>query len=103
MPRSLRSRLILASLLWTAGLLLLMHILSLKVMHVVPRAEGSHATVAALAALALMAAGVVGLRQGLKPFRRLPEKMMAGRGGGEPRVQGAYPCAGPPLVYGLDA
>src|SRR5262249_33490755 len=73
MFRSLRSRLILASLLWTAGLLMLMHMLSLLIMHVLPRVRGSHATGPIVAALVLMAAGLLGLRQGLTPFRRLRE------------------------------
>jgi signal transduction histidine kinase len=43
--RSLRSKLILASFLWTLGLLALMHMFSVVVIHVFPRVRTSHAIV----------------------------------------------------------
>ena len=102
MLRSLRSRLILASVLWTAGLLLLMHLLSLRLMHVLPRFR-SNLTGPVLGAIALMAAGLIVSRQGLQPFRKLREKLTAVRLGSERRVEGAYPSEVRPLVDELNA
>ena len=42
MLRSLRSRLIVASVLWTAGLLMVMHMLTLMVVHILPGVRTSH-------------------------------------------------------------
>ena len=103
MPRSLRSTLILASILWTAGLLALMHMLSLMFLRVVPAMRASHATGPVLAGLVLMAAGVLGLRRGLTPFRRLRERLMAVRVGEDRRVEGAYPTEVQPLIDDLNA
>jgi len=103
MLRSLRSRLILASLLWTAGLLALMHMLTLMVIHVVPAIRSSNAMWPVLSGLGLMAAGLIGLRQGLKPFRRLRERLMAVRMGEDRRVEGVYPSEVQPLIDDLNA
>jgi signal transduction histidine kinase len=101
--RSLRSKLILASFLWTLGLLALMHMFSLVVIHVFPSIRASHAIGPILAGLALMAAGVLGLRQGLTPFHRLRERLMAVRLGESRRVEGAYPSEVQPLIDDLNA
>jgi signal transduction histidine kinase len=103
MLRSLRSRLILASILWTGGLLALMHMLSLAVMHALPGARTMHSTGPVLAGLVLLAAGLVGLRQGLTPFRRLRQRLTAVRAGEDRRVEGAYPSEVQPLVDDLNA
>ena len=91
MLRSLRSRLILASVLWTAGLLALMHMFSLFVIHIFPGMRTVHAWWPVLGGVFLMAAGLFGLRQGLTPFRRLRERLMAVRMGDDRRVEGVYP------------
>jgi signal transduction histidine kinase len=103
MLRSLRSRLILASVLWTAGLLALMHMLSLMVMHIVPVIRKSQAVWPVLGGLILMVAGLFGLRQGLMPFRRLRERLMAVRMGDDRRVEGVYPSEVQPLIDDLNA
>jgi len=103
MLRSLRSTLILASLLWTAGLLMLMHMLSLMLMHVFPAMRTFHKIGAILAGLSVMAAGLLGLRQGLMPFRRLRERLMAVRMGEDRRVEGVYPSEVQPLIDDLNA
>ncbi len=103
MLQSLRSRLILASLLWTAGLLVLMHMVSLMVIHVLPGVRTSHSTGPVIAGLVLMAAGLLGLRQGLAPFRRLREKLTAVRVGEDQRVEGVYPAEVQPLIDDLNA
>jgi signal transduction histidine kinase len=103
MLRSLRSRLILSSLLWTAGLLALMHMLTLFVIHVIPGMRTTQAMWPVLAGLGLMAAGLLGLRQGLTPFRRLRERLMAVRMGDDRRVEGVYPSEVQPLIDDLNA
>jgi len=103
--RSLRSRLTLASVLWTAGLLAVMHMLSLMVMHVVPGIRATNGYVfPLLTGLVLMAAGVLlGLRQGLGPFRHLRERLLAVRTGVSRRVDGVYPTEVQPLIDDLNA
>lgn len=103
MPRSLRSRLILASLLWTAGLLLLMHITSMVLMHALPNLRGMNATGPVVAGLTLMAAGLWAGRASLTPFLRLREKVVAVRQGTETRIEGAYPMEVQPLIDSLNA
>jgi hypothetical protein len=103
MPRSLRSKLILASVLWTAGLLMLMHMLSLMVIHAFPRVRGFHNIGAILVGLGLMAGGVLGLRKGLAPFQPLRARLMAIRSGAARRVQGEYPAEVQPLIHDLNA
>ncbi len=101
--QSLRSRLILASLLWTAGLLLLMHILSIMLMHVLPRLRGHDATGPVAAGLGLMAAGLWAAHASLTPLRRLREKVMAVRKGQDSRIDGVYPTEVQPLIDSLNA
>jgi hypothetical protein len=57
MLRSLRSRLILASILWTGGLLLLIHMFSVLVIHAFPGSRTTNPVGPMLVALVLMAAG----------------------------------------------
>lgn len=102
--RSLRSRLILASVLWTAGLLMLMHMLSLLVIHAFPRFRRSHSAAVIVAGLACMVAGVLVARRGLRPFGLLREKLARVRSGQERRVDGgAYPSEVQPLLDDLNA
>jgi signal transduction histidine kinase len=105
MLRSLRSRLILASLLWTVGLLFVMHMLSLLLMHALPGIRTVNGFVfPILAGIVLMAAGVLlGMRQGLTPFHRLRERLLAVRAGDDRRVEGTYPSEVQPLVDDLNA
>ena len=68
--RSLRSRLIVASLLWTSGLLALMHMVALVTMHVFPATRKFGIIGPLLGGLILMAAGLYGLRSGLMGLPR---------------------------------
>ena len=102
MPYSLRSTLIAASLLWTAGLLMVMHMLSMLLIHVMPRFRG-HEPGAALAALAMMAGGVWLLRRSLTPFARLRARLTAVRTGQDARIDGVYPTEVQPLIDELNA
>ena len=103
MLRSLRSRLILASILWTAGLLTLMHMVMLTLLNVLPGAHTSRATGWVVVGIFLMAAGLIGVRQGLTPFRRLGKRLTAVRAGGDRRVEGEYPSEVQPLIDELNA
>ena len=102
MLRSLRSRLILASFLWTAGLLLLMHMLSLMFLHTIPAMLRFRGTGPVVIALALMTAGIAGVRRGLTPFRRLRQSLVAVRKGDDNRVAGQYLTEVQPLIDDLN-
>jgi signal transduction histidine kinase len=82
---------------------MLMHMFSVFVIHIFPGVRASHVTGPILVGLALMAAGALGLRQGLTPFRRLRERLLAVRTGEERRVEGAYPSEVQPLIDDLNA
>jgi len=103
MLRSLRSILILASLLWTAGLLMLMHMLSILLFRYFPVIRGHDAIVPAFVATGIMCAGVMALRRSLTPFRRLRQKLTAVRKGEDRRVDGVYPNEVQPLIDELNA
>lgn len=102
MLRSLRSRLIVASVLWTSGLLMLMHMLSLMVLHVFPSIRGFHSVMAVLTGFGLMAGGFLCARRGLTPFQHLRERLAAVRSGEQGRVLGAYPTEVRPLIDDLN-
>jgi signal transduction histidine kinase len=102
MLRSLRSRLILASILWTGGLLMLMHLFFVLFMHFFPRFGGWHTIIPVLIALIFMGGGLYGARQSLTPFQRLRERLNAVRAGRDRRVDGAYPSEVQPLVDDLN-
>jgi signal transduction histidine kinase len=99
---SLRWRVILGSLLWTAGLLAVAHMISLALIHksqLVVRMD--HRVVLILAAI-LMVTGLFGLRSGLSPFKQLRSQLSDVRGGRESRVGGSYPVELQPLVNDLN-
>ena len=103
MPRSLRSSSILASVLWTGGLLALMHMFFLAVMHVLPGMRGRHSILAVVTGVVLMCAGLWELRRSLLPFRHLRQKLNTVRMGCERLVGGAYPTEVQPLIDELNA
>jgi signal transduction histidine kinase len=103
MLRSLRSRLIVGSVLWTAGLLALMHMLSIVFMHVFPGTLRIKLTWPILLGLVLIVAGVSVLLHGLSPFRRLRNRLAAVQAGQDRRVSGKYPTEVQPLVDDLNA
>ena len=103
MLRSLRSTLIVASVLWTGGLLALMHMLSLMVIHAVPSARDMGHGKAVVLGVALMVAGVWTLRGGMAPFRRLRAGLLAVRRGEERRIDGRFPAELQPLIDELNA
>lgn len=103
MLRSLRSRLILASVLWTAGLLMLMHLLSMHLIHALPSFRRTGTTWPVIIGILAMAAGLLAARYTLQPFRQLNSRLIALRTGGGQRVVGAYPTEVQPLIDNLNA
>ncbi len=100
--KSFRSRLIVGSLLWAAGLLGI----TAGVMSILPRHSALlafHGAAVIATALALVLIGVSLLRRGLSPFEQLRVRLAAVRAGREPRVAGTYPSEVQPLVDDLNA
>jgi len=95
--------LILASVLWTAGLLAVMHMLSLLALHTLPALRESHPAVPVLAGLVLMGGALFGARQWLAPFRRLRGRLASVRTGAARRVEGVYPTEIQPLIDDLNS
>jgi signal transduction histidine kinase len=100
--RSLRSRLILASILWTGGLLMSMHLFSLLVIHIFPVVRGAHSVVAILVAFTFMIAGLLVARRSLTMFWHLREELLAIRLGHDGRVEGVYASEIQPLIDDLN-
>lgn len=103
MLRSLRSGLIVASLLWTGGLLMALHIFSMVAIHHLPRFRKDQLSLPVSIAVVVMCAGVVVLWFSLKPFRRLRGKLAAVRVGKEPQIAGSYPSEVQPLIDDLNS
>lgn len=102
MLRSLRARLLLASVLWTLGLLLMMHLLTLMLMHI-PSVFRFRGIFPLLMGVVLMVAGVAGLWPGLLRLQRLRERLTAVRLGDERRIAGQFPTEVQPLIDDLNA
>jgi signal transduction histidine kinase len=103
--RSFRSRLLLGSILATAGLLPLGHMFSIALIHRNPGMQfrGTvHATMLAVVAVGLLVAGLLQLRSGLSPFDELRARLAALRQGLSRRVEGSYPTEVQPLVNDLN-
>lgn len=101
---SFRFRLLVGSLLWTAGLLYIAHLVSVLVMF------GSHAfrdvthifTILFIA-IVMMIAGVLLVRSGLASFKELRRRLLSVHSGRERQVGGRYPTEVQPLVDDLNA
>jgi signal transduction histidine kinase len=101
--KSLRSRLLVGSILWTAGLLPLSHLLFLLAFRshsIVFRAD-RHMLL--LAAGALMFAGLLYWRSGLSRIEQLHVRLTDVREGRSERLEGTYPSEVQPLVNDLNA
>lgn len=99
---SLRGRLLVASVLWTSGLLLGMHMLTILLLYFFPVLRGRHSAMAILAALALMAAGLELVRRTVAPLRNLRERLERVRAGREQNIAGSYPDEVRPLIEELN-
>jgi signal transduction histidine kinase len=101
---SLRSRVILASVLWTAGLLAFLHLLSLLVIHTLPGIQGGHAAVVGTAVgTLLMFAGFAVAWRSLRPLRGIESSVAAIESGQATRVEGTYPAEVQPVIDRLNA
>jgi signal transduction histidine kinase len=99
---SLRWRVILGSLLWTAGLLMVAHMLVLAVIHNAPAVLRMGHSSAVVFAVIFMVAGLFGLQSALSPFKKLRSRLSDVRGGRDSRVGGDYPVELQPLINDLN-
>jgi signal transduction histidine kinase len=102
--RSLRSRVVLGSFLWTVGLAIVVLVLASMFVHRFPNwIPVVHWSLITVVATMLVAAGVSQIRLGLSPFGQLRTRLSAVREGRERRVDGPYPEEVQPLVDDLNA
>jgi signal transduction histidine kinase len=101
--RSLRLRLVVGWLLWTAGLLAIAHMLFLAFggQHVFSLRISRPGVV--LVALALMGAGLLLVRKGVSPLQALRSRLVDVREGRAARLEGSYPSEVQPLAADLNA
>jgi signal transduction histidine kinase len=101
---SFRFRLLIGSLLWTAGLLYIAHVLSVLVMFGRgPFRNSEFAVTAFVMALVSMALGILMVRNGLSSFNALRRRLSNVRSGHDRQVEGTYPTEVQPLVDDLNA
>ena len=102
---SLRARLVLAALLWTAGLVVVTHLVVIAIVRRFPGATGGlvHAGAMSVVAVGLLAAGLTQVKTGMSPLGRLRERLGAVRDGRQHRIEGDYPSEVAPLVSDLNA
>jgi signal transduction histidine kinase len=103
---SLRARIFIGSIVWTAGLLAFSHFLFL---HLIGSGRAHRmevvvhrSTLVAFAGI-FMLAGILFLRSGVRPLQRLKTQMAAVRAGSAQRVEGRYPGEVQPLIDDLNA
>jgi signal transduction histidine kinase len=100
---SIRARLFLGSLFWTAGLLLVSHMAFILYARLRPHIRVTfYLHAALLIAVISMGIGLVILRSGLTPFRELRARLNAVREGSEQRIAGLYPAEVQPLIDDLN-
>jgi signal transduction histidine kinase len=104
--RSFRSHLIIGSLLWTLGLLPIVHLTSMLFIRpprVFTLRIGHGGLLMLVGALLFMLAGLWLVRRGFSPFDRLRMHLSALRLGQERRIEGNYPAEVAPLVSDLNS
>jgi signal transduction histidine kinase len=110
--RSLRYRLLIGSILWTAGLLMIAHMISIFIVHWYARGRPIRLgpltfrlSIASLIIVAVvcMAIGFAAVRGGLASFDALRQRLSGVRAGRNRRIDGAYPTEVEPLVDDLNA
>jgi signal transduction histidine kinase len=102
--RSLRARLIAATLAWTLGLLFAAVLLAHLFLQRHPRsALFLHNSLLIFLGAVLITAGVSVIRRGMSPFVTLRERLGAVRDGRSARLEGDYPSEVEPLVHDLNA
>ena len=109
MNTSLRRRVFLGAILWSAGLFVVSGGLMMIIINHHPRAAQavhhgfSHPPLVIVVALASLALGLWYVRRGLSPVGQLRERLGAVHAGREQRVTGAYPAEIQPLVDDVNA
>jgi signal transduction histidine kinase len=102
--QSLRSRVIVGSLLWMTGLFTIASAIAITISHRRPELIGAvHNTFVVVFSIVCIVAGIVQLRRSLWPLRTLRARLTAVREGRERRVDGAYASEIQPLVTDLNA
>ncbi len=98
---SLRARIIVGTLLWTAGMVF---VVNLVVLHLFRRFSGPIVHIGAMSVVAagLALAGMAQVGTGLAPLGRLRKRLKAVREGDDRRVVGSYPTEVQPLVDDLN-
>lgn len=106
---SLRARVFLGALLWSAGLFLGSGLFLTHYMLFVPEAPGifhgffyRHMVLVALATLLCLFVGLAQVRRGLASFAELRSRLVGVREGRDRRLEGAYPTEVQPLVSDLN-
>ena len=103
-PRSLRARLMVGSVLWMLGTLLIATLIGAVTVHRYPRLAGLvHTSALIVSATTMAVLGLSLLRRGLSPFDVLRARLTAVRDGSSARVTGEYPTEVQPLVNDLNA
>jgi signal transduction histidine kinase len=110
--RSLRYRLLLGSILWTAGLLMIAHLVSIFIVHWYSHGQPIRVgrltfrlsiTSLIVVAIVCMAIGFAKVRGGLAAFDALRQRLSRVRAGRNRRIDGVYPTEVEPLVNDLNA
>ena len=101
---SLKSSLVFGAVLWTVGIVVVVHYVSITLVHRFPRTMGHvHFALLGILMLGLLVAGLTQVRSGLTPLNRLRARLADLRGGRARRVDGDYPAEVQPLVDDLNA
>jgi len=102
--RSLRSRLLVGSVLWASAVIVAFIVIGMIIVHFHPHATlAVHGTLLAVFAMAVTAAAVTQVRNALLPFDDLRKRLAAVRTGQAKRVDGRYPAEVQPLIDDLNA
>jgi signal transduction histidine kinase len=88
--------------LWTGGLLLMIHMLMALVLRALPTVRGVHSGFAMLAGFSAMLGGFAIARGGLTPFRGMREALTRIRTGRQARIDDVYPAEVRPLIEELN-
>jgi len=101
--RSLRSRLMFATIMWAVGVLAASFVVGQVVLMFHPRRVLLiHNSFIIIIATVLMTAGISVIRRGLSPFAMLQERLQDVRSGRTSRLEGEYPSEVEPLVDDLN-
>jgi signal transduction histidine kinase len=101
--RSLRSRILIGALLWTAGLIAVTHVVWTALYWYVNVRLVAHGTMIFIFAGLCLLGGLAQVRRSLLPFDDLRARLSQVREGRRPRVDGMYPPEIQPLVNDLDS